>query len=122
MGLVTLYKPHPKQLEIHNALQGDGKYFFVSIGRQFGKTIMAENQAVKWCLDNPEWKVVWVSPTYKQCKKVFKDIRRAIDKANLYGKKPNESDLVIYFSNGSELLFYSAEHMTVLGVRHSMQV
>jgi len=109
LGLVTLYKPHPKQLEIHNALEGDGKYFFVSIGRQFGKTIMAENQAVKWCLDNPDWKVVWVSPTYKQCKKVFKDIRRAIDKANLYGKKPNESDLVIYFSNGSELLFYSAE-------------
>ena len=96
-------------MEIHNALEGDGKYFFVSIGRQFGKTIMAENQAVKWCLDNPDWKVVWVSPTYKQCKKVFKDIRRAIDKANLYGKKPNESDLVIYFSNGSELLFYSAE-------------
>ena len=109
MGLVTLYKPHEKQLEIHKAIEGDGKYFFVSIGRQFGKTIMAENQAVKWCLDNPNWKVVWVSPTYKQCKKVFKDIRRALDKVNLYGKKPNESDLVVYFNNGSELLFYSAE-------------
>jgi len=109
MGLVTLYKPHPKQLEIHNAIDRDGKYFFVSIGRQFGKTIMAENQAVKWCLDNPNWKVVWVSPTYKQCKKVFKDIRRALDKVNLYGKKPNESDLVFYFNNSSELLFYSAE-------------
>ena len=70
---------------------------------------MAENQAVKWCLDNPNWKVVWVSPTYKQCKKVFKDIRRALDKVNLYGKKPNESDLVFYFNNSSELLFYSAE-------------
>ena len=109
MGVVTLYKPHPKQLEIHQAIEGEGKYFFVPIGRQFGKTIMAENQATKWCLDNAGWKVVWVSPTYKQCKKVFKDIRRALDGAKLYGKKPNESDLVIYFANGSELLFYSAE-------------
>jgi len=109
MGVVELYKPHKKQLEIHTAIENSGKYFFVSIGRQFGKTIMAENQAVKWCLDNNEWKVVWVSPTYKQCKKVFKDIRRALDESKLYGKKPNESDLVIYFNNGSELLFYSAE-------------
>tara|TARA_R110000796_G_scaffold149082_1_gene265957 strand:- start:25 stop:1236 length:1212 start_codon:yes stop_codon:yes gene_type:complete len=109
LGVVTLYKPHSKQLEIHKAIDGDGKYFFVPIGRQFGKTIMAENQATKWCLDNEGWKVVWVSPTYKQCKKVFKDIRRALDGAKIYGKKPNESDLVIYFANGSELLFYSAE-------------
>lgn len=109
MGVVQLYKPHPKQLEIHNAIDGEGKYFFVPIGRQFGKTIMAENQATKWCLNNSGWKVVWVSPTYKQCKKVFKDIRRALDGVKIYGKKPNESDLVIYFANGSELLFYSAE-------------
>jgi hypothetical protein len=109
MGLVELYKPHKKQLEIHNAIDNQGKYFFVAIGRQFGKTVMAENQAVKWCVENKGWRVVWVSPTYKQCKKVFKDIRRALDEANLYSKKPNESDLVIYFDNGSELLFYSAE-------------
>ena len=109
MGLVKLYEPHDKQLEIHNAIDNDGKYFFVSIGRQFGKTIMGENQAAKWCLNNKGWKVVWVSPTYKQCKKVFKDIRRALDGSNLYGKKPNESDLIIYFANGSELVFYSAE-------------
>lgn len=109
MAVVELYHPHPKQLEIHKAIDSDGKYFFVSIGRQFGKTLLGENQAVKWCLNNNDWKVAWISPTYKQCKKVFKDIRRALDGSGVYGKRPNESDLVIYFANGSELLFYSAE-------------
>lgn len=108
MGVVELYKPHSKQLEIHNALENYCKYTFVSIGRQFGKTVMAENQAVKWCLEN-SWLVAWVSPTYKQCKKVFKDFRRALDDAKLYSKKPNESDLIIYFNSGSEIRFYSAE-------------
>lgn len=108
MGIVELYKPHQKQLEIHNALDNDCKYTFVSIGRQFGKTVMAENQAVKWCLEN-SWLVVWVSPTYKQCKKVFKDFRRALDDTGIYSRKPNESDLIFYFKSGSELRFYSAE-------------
>ena len=109
MATVELYKPHPKQLEIHNAIESDGKYFFVSIGRQFGKTMLAENQAIKWCLDNNDWRVVWVSPTYKQCKKVFKEIRKALDNSNLYSKKPNESDLIIYFTNVGGFVFYSAE-------------
>lgn len=110
MGLVELYKPHPKQLEIHNSIENDNSmYYLVSIGRQFGKTIMGENQAIKWCLDNNGWRVVWVSPTYKQCKKVFKELRRALDDSKLYKKKPNESDLIFYFKNNSELVFYSAE-------------
>lgn len=109
MGLtVELYKPHEKQLEIHNALENDCKYTLVSIGRQFGKTVMGENQATKWALEN-KWLMAWISPTYKQCKKVFKDFRRALDGLNIYSKKPNESDLIIYFTSGSELRFYSAE-------------
>ena len=106
---VTLYKPHPKQLEIHNAIDGDGKYYIVSIGRQFGKTLMGENQALKWCLDNKNWKVGWVSPTYRQCKKVFKEMVKALGKCPMYLKKPNHSELTMYFLNGSELIFYSAE-------------
>ena len=109
MGLtVQLYKPHDKQLEIHNALENDCKYTLVSIGRQFGKTVMGENQATKWALEN-KWLIAWISPTYKQCKKVFKDFRRALDGLDIYSKKPNESDLIIYFTSGSELRFYSAE-------------
>lgn len=109
MGKLILYKPHPKQLEIHKAIDGDGKYFIVSIGRQFGKTTFGENQAIKWAVNNNRWKVGWISPTYKQCKKVFKDLTRALGNCPLYAKKPNQSDLILYFKNGSELIFYSAE-------------
>ena len=41
--MLTLYKPHSKQREIHNAINnGNHKYYVVSIGRQFGKTQLAE--------------------------------------------------------------------------------
>ena len=106
---VTLYTPHKKQLEIHKAIETDSKYFIVSIGRQFGKTMMGENQALKWCLDNKGWKVSWISPTYKQCKKVFKELVKALGKCPMYSKQPNHSELTIFFKNGSELIFYSAE-------------
>ena len=107
IGQITLYKPHPKQLEIHNAIDSDGKYFVVSIGRQFGKTMLGENQALKWCIEN-NWKVGWISPTYKQCKKVFKEIVNALGKCP-YVTRVNHSDLVLEFDTKSTLQFYSAE-------------
>jgi len=108
LGKLTLYKPHPKQLEIHKAIQGEGKYFVVSIGRQFGKTLLGENQALKWAIENKNWKVGWVSPTYKQCKKVFKEVVRALGKCP-FVVRINNSDLIIEFDTGSVILFYSAE-------------
>ena len=94
-------------MEIHNAINSDGKYFVVSIGRQFGKTLLGENQALKWVVEN-NWKVGWISPTYKQCKKVFKEIVRAMGK-NPFITSANHSDLVLNFTTGSTMLFYSAE-------------
>lgn len=94
-------------MEIHNAINSDGKYFVVSIGRQFGKTLLGENEALKWAVEN-NWKVGWISPTYKQCKKVFKEIVRAMGK-NPFITSANHSDLVLNFTTGSTMLFYSAE-------------
>lgn len=107
MGQIQLYKPHPKQLEIHKGIESDIKYCVVSIGRQFGKTALGVNQGVKWCI-NDRWKVAWVSPTYKQCKKVFKDVERVFASCPAVSKF-NKSDLIVHFHNGSELIFYSAE-------------
>ncbi len=77
------------------------------IGRQFGKTILGENQGVKWAVEN-NWNIGWVSPTYKQCKKVFKEVLRALGKCP-YLTKTNNSDLILEFDTGSSILFYSAE-------------
>ena len=108
MGNIKLYKPHPKQREIHEALETDIKYCIVSIGRQFGKTLFAENQAVKWGLENKNWKIGWISPTYKQAKKVFKEITKALADC-IYVVGMNRGDLVIEFNTGSVIQFYSAE-------------
>jgi len=108
VGNVKLYTPHPKQLEVHGALSSDIKYCVISIGRQFGKTLLAENQATKWALEEIGWKVGWISPTYKQAKKVFKEIVRAIE-ALEYVTNINRGDLVIEFNTGSSIQFYSAE-------------
>jgi len=108
VGNIKLYKPHPKQREIHEALETDIKYCIVSIGRQFGKTLFAENQAAKWGLENKNWKIGWISPTYKQAKKVFKEITKALANC-IYVIGMNRGDLVIEFNNGSVIQFYSAE-------------
>ena len=106
---IQLYTPHPKQLEIHKAINEEGvKYITVPIGRQFGKTALAMNQVIKWSVNN-SWKIAWVSPTYKQCKKVFKDLDKAIGQAPFLRSKPNKSDLTFTLINGSEIIFYSAE-------------
>lgn len=110
MATIELYKPHPKQLEIHQALDRvDIMYCVVPTGRQFGKTILAENQAVKWCLENIGWNVAWISPTYKQCKKVFREMKNNLGNCPAFSKAPNQSDLIFHFANGSQLIFYSAE-------------
>lgn len=73
--MITLYNPHPKQREIHQAINElPCKYYVVSIGRQFGKTLLGEQQALYWALTRNSSKVGWVSPIYKQCKKVFREI------------------------------------------------
>ena len=107
--MLELYTPHSKQREIHNAINsGNQKYYIVSIGRQFGKTLLAENQTLYWAINNKGCKIGWVSPVYSQCKKVYGEIFKAI--ANTpYISDSNKSDLLIQFANGSTLQFFSAE-------------
>ncbi len=107
--MLELYTPHSKQREIHNAINsGNQKYYIVSIGRQFGKTLLAENQTLYWAINNKECKIGWVSPVYSQCKKVYGEIFKAI--ANTpYISDSNKSDLLLQFANGSTLQFFSAE-------------
>jgi len=107
--VLELYTPHNKQREIHNAINsGNQKYYIVSIGRQFGKTLLAENQTLYWAINNKGCKIGWVSPVYSQCKKVYGEIFKAV--ANTpYISDSNKSDLLIQFANGSTLQFFSAE-------------
>ena len=74
-----MYQPHAKQAEIHRAInQGSEKYYTLDIGRQFGKSLLAQNQAVDWMV-NKSWQGAWVSPTYRQAKKVSEELYNAYE-------------------------------------------
>lgn len=105
---VTLYNPHQKQKIIHDSINLEPyKYYVLNIGRQFGKTMLAMNQCYYWGFNVPNSKIAWVSPIYKQCKKVFDEMVLAFADTSLI--KSNASELVITLSNGSTIQFFSAE-------------
>ncbi len=106
---VTLYNPHLNQRRIHNSIENEPyKYYILNIGRQFGKSLLATNQLLKWCLSDNDTKAAWVSPIYKQAKKVFDEIDAALSDTGLVVER-NKQELYFKFLNGSTLQFFSAE-------------
>lgn len=107
---VTLYNPHKNQVKIHDAINnGLWKYYVLNIGRQFGKTLLADNQALYWALNDKGCKIGWVSPVYKQCKKVWEEIYSAFDENTGIFTEHNKTDLTFKFCSNSTLQFFSAE-------------
>jgi hypothetical protein len=105
---VQLYTPHENQKLIHYSINNEPyKYYILNIGRQFGKSLLATNQLLKWAL-NSRCQCAWVSPIYKQANKVFEQIVNAFVNTNLIAKK-DSTDLSITFLNGSTIQFFSAE-------------
>ena len=107
---INLIKPHSKQLEIIKALLDPTIFLVVAvIGRQFGKTTMAENMAIYWALNNKNSTIFWVSPTDSQSQKVYTEIVNAIIESGcIKSKKMPMGNTEIVFKNGSKILFRSA--------------
>ena len=112
MAQATLYTPHPKQREIHNSINNESyKYYTLAIGRQWGKTMLATNQMIYWALNNKNVRIGWVSPIFRQSKKVFKETYKAFAKRpEIYGSATSHSDLIIEYRTGSTIQFFSAEN------------
>lgn len=107
---VQLYRPHQNQEKIHWSIKNEPyKYYVLDIGRQFGKTLLAENQAMDWAFNQPGCKIAWVSPIYKQAKKVFEEIDLAFAHASFVFSEKNKTDLTFKFCTGSTMQFFSAE-------------
>lgn len=108
--IIELLQPHEKQAEIVDACLDENIFFIVAIiGRQFGKTTIAENLAIYWSLNEPDQVVYWVSPTDSQAQKVYKEIVNAIIESGcIKSKKMPRGDTEIVFTNGSKILFRSA--------------
>jgi phage terminase large subunit-like protein len=69
--------------------------------------MLAMNQVYYWAFNNSGSKIAWVSPIYKQCKKVFDEMVLAFADVNLINS--NASELIIKLPNGSTIQFFSAE-------------
>ena len=102
---IELYTPHAKQAEIHRAInKGREKYYTLCIGRQFGKSVLAENQAVDWMV-NKKWHGAWVSPTYRQAKKVADEMDSMFEGLFNY----NRTEMVMRVPSGGSIQFFSSE-------------
>lgn len=108
---VTLYTPHPRQVEVHNSINNDPfKYYTLNVGRQWGKSLLAVNQALYWLFNKDKVKIGWVSPIYRQCKKVFSDIDNAFGNNQHVFKEKNKTDLIFKSHTDSTIQFYSSEN------------
>ena len=70
---------------------------------------MASNQLLFWALNNRKIRCAWVSPVYKQSKKVFDEVFKAFAKRPEIYRKVNQSELIIEYITGSTIQFFSAE-------------
>ena len=107
MSSIKGYKPHAKQREIHDAINNtDAKYYVCNIGRQFGKTMLGINQCLYWSINDKSSMIGWVSPIYKQSKKVYQELKRATESSGFF--KYNDTELIVKGFN-STIQFFSAE-------------
>lgn len=80
----------------------------IKAARQKGKSIMLQQILLYVSLNNVNAKSYCVSPTNRQCRKMFNDIKDGIAESPLVVKM-NESTQEIQFINGSTIFFVSAE-------------
>ena len=107
MATIKGYNPHDKQKLIHDSINNEPyKYYILNIGRQFGKSMLGINQLLYWAINDKGCNIGWVTPIYKQSKKVFDEIEKATSKSGLF--EFNRSDLTIK-GFGSQISFYSGE-------------
>ena len=107
MATIKGYTPHEKQKEIHNSIINEGyKYYILNIGRQFGKTMLGINQMLYWAINHKGCNIAWVTPIYKQSKKVFDEMEKVTKSSGLF--EYNRSDLTISGFN-SQIQFFSGE-------------
>ena len=116
-GTVNLRLPYvalPYQKEI-----GRDQHRFVTIvaSRRVGKTIYAINKLLKWALtrDVPEGTAFWyVAPYYHQAKTIAWMLLLRYVPQQLWARKPNESSLTMYLTNGRTIVLKGADNPLAL--------
>lgn len=106
---IKLFTPHKTQRECINKIyETNCKYITLSIGRQWGKSLLSENLLLKWSLETKGSVGFWVSPIYSQAKKVYDELVKALKPTGLI-HSTNRTEVWIKLINGSTIHFKSAE-------------
>ena len=104
---VTLFTPHQGQKKVIDGFaDSEHKFGVVACGRQYGKSLLAQNLMLYWLLQKPKQKAGFFSPIFTQAKKVFNELEAA---SQPLIKSSNKADLTITFINGSTIQFFGSE-------------
>lgn len=105
-----IVKLHPKQKEV--ALDTH-RFRVLCAGRRFGKSVLAQIEAMRWATDHPNGLIWIVSPTYKQSKQIhWRGLKQLVPKQWI--AKTNEVELSITLKNGSIIELKGAENPDAL--------
>lgn len=105
---VTLFTPHKGQKAVIDGFaESSHKFGIVATGRQYGKSLLAQNLMLYWLLKTGNQKGAWISPIFAQGKKVFNELTSV---AYEIITRQNKADLSIEFINGSTIQFLSADN------------
>lgn len=98
------------QIESLNKIleSSEGTTHCIKSPRQCGKTTLVEALLLHCSINNRNAVSIFVSPTVRQCKKVFRELRTMIEKLPNC-KSCSEATMDINFTNGSQIIFLSAE-------------
>jgi hypothetical protein len=110
LEIKSKFFPHLAQQKIR---ESNARFRIVIAGRRFGKSVLAVNECIEYALANPDVKVWYCSPFYKQTKEIAWNIfkfylpKEFIDKVN-------ESDLKFTLVNGSEIALKGTDNPDAL--------
>lgn len=101
-------KPNKLQQELIEAYNDDSIEFVVTVAsRQIGKSIGSEILMLMSLFTYGNQFNAWISPTFRQAKKVYRDLCRLIP--NKYFLIKNGSELILTLHNGNTIQFFSGE-------------
>lgn len=103
-----------KQKEVYTLAHSDKvKEIVCAWSRQCGKTTFATIIIIEALVTKPNGSVFYISPSFSQGRKVYRDILQLLNNSGLV-KSKNSSELIIELNNGSILQFFSAKNPTAV--------
>lgn len=102
-----------KQKEVYELYHNkDIREIVMNFSRQSGKTTMAEILLIETMVKK-KCNCAYISPSFAQGKKVFREIAALLNQTKLIAKK-NSTDLTLELINGSYLQFFTAQSPTAI--------